>query len=300
LANTKSFLFCEVGVSAQIIDGKAVAARIQDELKQKIAARVAAGKPAPQLATVLVGTDPASEIYVRNKRLTCERIGMRSMPIHLPAFTNQATLLATVDRLNDDDDVDGILVQLPLPSQCNATDVIERIRPDKDVDGFHPYNLGRLAQRLPVLRPCTPYGVIELLKSCGESFHGKNATVVGASNIVGRPMALELLLAGATTTVCHRFTQPLEAEVSRADIVVVATGKPGLVKGAWIKPGATVIDVGMNRLPDGKLVGDVDFESVKTRAGAISPVPGGVGRMTVAMLVSNTVLAAERASAARP
>ncbi|HKY92354.1 MAG TPA: bifunctional methylenetetrahydrofolate dehydrogenase/methenyltetrahydrofolate cyclohydrolase FolD [Nevskiaceae bacterium] len=281
-------------MSAQIIDGKLVAARIQDELKEKIAARVAGGLPAPQLATVLVGEDPASQIYVRNKRLTCERIGVRSLPIHLSASTDQATLLATVDRLNDDDDVDGILVQLPLPAQCNATDVIERIRPDKDVDGFHPYNLGRLAQRLPVLRPCTPYGVIELLKSCGESFHGKNATVVGASNIVGRPMALELLLAGATTTVCHRFTKPLEAEVSRADIVVVATGKPGLVKGAWIKPGATVIDVGMNRLPDGKLCGDVEYAPAAERAAFITPVPGGVGPMTVTMLMANTLQAAER------
>ena len=281
-------------MSAQIIDGKLVAARIQDELKERIAARVAGGLPAPQLATVLVGEDPASQIYVRNKRLTCERIGVRSLPIHLSASTDQATLLATVDRLNDDDDVDGILVQLPLPAQCNATDVIERIRPDKDVDGFHPYNLGRLAQRLPVLRPCTPYGVIELLKSCGESFHGKNATVVGASNIVGRPMALELLLAGATTTVCHRFTKPLEAEVSRADIVVVATGKPGLVKGAWIKPGATVIDVGMNRLPDGKLCGDVEYAPAAERAAFITPVPGGVGPMTVTMLMANTLQAAER------
>ncbi len=280
-------------MSARLIDGKAVAQTIQQGLRTRIAERTARGLKAPALATVLVGEDPASQIYVRNKRRTCEALGIQSVPIHLDAGIDDAELLATVDRLNADDTVDGILVQLPLPRQLDATSVIERIRPDKDVDGFHPYNLGRLAQRLPTLRPCTPFGVIELLRSTGESFHGKRAVVVGASNIVGRPMGLELLLAGCTTTVCHRFTRDLGAEVARADIVVVAVGKPGLVRGEWIAPGATVIDVGMNRRADGSLCGDVEFEPAAERAAWITPVPGGVGPMTVTMLMSNTLKAAE-------
>jgi methylenetetrahydrofolate dehydrogenase (NADP+)/methenyltetrahydrofolate cyclohydrolase len=204
----------------------------------------------------------------------------------------QAQLLAEIDRLNADDGIDGILVQLPLPKQIDATTVIERIRPDKDVDGFHPYNLGRLAQRMPVLRPCTPFGVIELLKSTGETFHGKRALVVGASNHVGRPMALELLLAGATTTVAHRFTRDLDAEVARAELLVVAVGKPGFIRGEWVRPGATVVDIGINRLADGKVVGDVEFSAARERAAFITPVPGGVGPMTVAMLMQNTLSAA--------
>jgi methylenetetrahydrofolate dehydrogenase (NADP+)/methenyltetrahydrofolate cyclohydrolase len=210
----------------------------------------------------------------------------------------QAQLLAEIDRLNADDGIDGILVQLPLPKQIDATTVIERIRPDKDVDGFHPYNLGRLAQRMPVLRPCTPFGVIELLKSTGETFHGKRALVVGASNHVGRPMALELLLAGATTTVAHRFTRDLDAEVARAELLVVAVGKPGFIRGEWVRPGATVVDIGINRLADGKVVGDVEFSAARERAAFITPVPGGVGPMTVAMLMQNTLAAAERREAA--
>lgn len=279
-------------MSAQLIDGKSIADTLQSELKATVGKIVATGKRAPALATMLVGGDPASQVYVRNKRLACERIGIRSLPFHYGADISQAELLAEIDRLNADADVDGILVQLPLPAHIDATLVIERILPGKDVDGFHPYNLGRLAQRQPVLRPCTPFGVIELLRRSGESFYGRRAIVVGASNHVGRPMGLELLLAGATTTICHRFTRDLAAEVARAEIVVVAVGKPGFVKGEWIAPGATVVDVGINRLPDGKLCGDVEFEAARQRAAWITPVPGGVGPMTVTMLMHNTILAA--------
>lgn len=279
---------------AQLIDGKAVAATVQDRVRLAVQAHVATGRRAPALATVLVGADPASEVYVRNKRLACEKVGIRSVPLHLPANISEADLLAEVDRLNADPDIDGILVQMPLPPQISGVAVTERIAAHKDVDGFHPYNLGRLAQRLPVLRPCTPYGVIELLKSVGEPFKQRTAVVVGASNHVGRPMMLELMLAGATATCCHRFTADVPAEVARADILVVAVGKPGMVKGAWIKPGATVIDIGINRLDNGKLVGDCEFESARERAAYITPVPGGVGPMTVAMLMQNTLEAAQR------
>lgn len=285
-------------MSAQLIDGKAIARKLQDELRNRISERRARGLRAPALATILVGDDPASQIYVRNKRRTCEALGIRSVPVQLDATIDNAELLAHVDRLNADDEIDGVLVQLPLPKELDATTIIERIRPEKDVDGFHPYNLGRLAQRLPTLRPCTPYGVIELLRSTGVGFHGKRAVVVGASNIVGRPMALELLLAGCTTTVCHRFTRDLAAEVARAEIVVVAVGKPGLVRGDWIAPGAIVIDVGMNRLADGTLCGDVEFVGAAQRAAWITPVPGGVGPMTVTMLMSNTLAAADQRLAA--
>ncbi|WP_420466693.1 bifunctional methylenetetrahydrofolate dehydrogenase/methenyltetrahydrofolate cyclohydrolase FolD [Panacagrimonas sp.] len=280
-------------MSAQIIDGKAVAARLQRELGLAVKTRLEAGLRAPALATVLVGQDPASEIYVRNKRRTCAALGIRSVPVELAADVDLPALLAAVDALNDDDGIDGILVQLPLPKGIDATPVIERIRPDKDVDGFHPYNLGRLAQRQPVLRPCTPFGVIELLGSTGVDLHGLRATVVGASNIVGRPMALELLLAGCTTTVCHRFTRALDEEVARADVVIAAVGKPQMVRGDWIKPGAIVIDVGINRLPDGTLCGDVEFAAAAERAAWITPVPGGVGPMTVTMLMANTISAAQ-------
>lgn len=278
-------------MSAKIIDGKAVAARLCDSIQQQIAERGQRGLRAPCLATVLVGADPASEVYVRNKRRTCERVGIRSIPVELAADVSTEHLLARIDQLNDDDSVDGILVQLPLPAQVDTTAVIERIRPDKDVDGFHPYNIGRLAQRMPVLRPCTPAGIIELLRSVGEPFYGRNAVIVGASNIVGRPMSLELLLAGATVTVCHRFTDDLATHVGRAQIVVVAVGKPGLVRGEWIAPGATVIDVGINRQADGSLVGDVGFAAASERAAHITPVPGGVGPMTVAMLMKNSLQA---------
>jgi methylenetetrahydrofolate dehydrogenase (NADP+)/methenyltetrahydrofolate cyclohydrolase len=280
-------------LTAQLIDGKAVAAQVHARTRIGVDARLAAGRRAPALATILVGSDPASEVYVRNKRRACEDLGIRSLPMHFDSDISQAALLAEIDRLNADPSVDGILVQLPLPKHIESTPVIERIHPDKDVDGFHPYNLGRLAQRMPVLRPCTPFGVIELLKSVGEPFKGRTAVVVGASNHVGRPMMLELMLAGATATCCHRFTANVAAEVARADIVVVAIGKPGFVKGEWIRPGATVIDIGINRLDNGKLAGDVEFDVAKERAAFITPVPGGVGPMTVAMLMHNTLLAAD-------
>lgn len=279
-------------MAAQIIDGKAVAASVRERVRAGVAARVAAGRPAPALATVLIGEDPASHVYVRNKRKACEDVGIRSVPLQFDAGLAQAHLLAEIDRLNADPGIDGILVQLPLPKQIDTTQVIERIAPGKDVDGFHPYNLGRLAQRQPLLRPCTPYGVLELLKSTGEVFKGRTAVVVGASNHVGRPMMLELMLAGASAMCCHRFTKDVAAEVARAEILVVAVGKPEMVKGAWIRPGATVIDIGINRTADGKLVGDVQFEAARERAAYITPVPGGVGPMTVAMLMQNTLQAA--------
>jgi len=280
-------------MTAQLIDGKAVAAALQQGLRTRIEQRLARGQRAPALATVLVGADPASEIYVRNKRRTCEALGIRSLPIHLPSDVDQHRLLEQIDALNQDDSVDGILVQLPLPAHIDTTVVLERIAPAKDVDGFHPYNIGRLAQRIPRLRPCTPFGIIELLKHSGESFYGRRAVVVGASNIVGRPMALELLLAGATVTICHRFTRDLREEVGRAEILVAAVGKPAFIPGDWIAPGATVIDVGINRLDDGRICGDVDFEGAAQRAAWITPVPGGVGPMTVTMLMHNTLTAAE-------
>lgn len=279
---------------AQIIDGKTIATRIRDIIRERMNERLSHGKRAPGLAVILVGTNPASEVYVRNKRNACREAGILSVSHDLPSNTSQAQLLAIIDQLNDDPTVDGILVQLPLPAEIDVETVIERINPGKDVDGFHPYNVGRLAVRLPLLRPCTPYGVMKLLASTGEEIKGKHALVVGASNIVGRPMSLELLLAGCVVTTTHRFTPDLSADVRSADIVVVAAGKPGLVKGEWIKPGAIVIDVGMNRLPDGRLVGDVEYEPAAQRAGWITPVPGGVGPMTVAMLLENTLFAAEK------
>ncbi len=280
-------------MSATLIDGKAVAAGVLDEVSRRVAAERAGEGRAPCLATVIVGADPASAVYVRNKVEACRRVGIEARPHELPAETGEAELLRIIDGLNDDPTVDGILVQLPLPAPIDATAVIERIHPDKDVDGFHPFNVGRLMQRIPRLRPCTPYGVIELLRGIGESFYGRRAVIVGASNIVGRPMSMELLLAGSIITVTHRFTRSLADDVGSADILVVAAGKPGLVKGEWIKPGATVIDVGINRCADGKLRGDVEFEPARERAAWITPVPGGVGPMTVAMLMRNTLQAAE-------
>ncbi len=278
---------------SKLINGKEVAARVRGEIKQRVQEHIQSGRRPPGLAVVLVGENPASVVYVGSKRRGCEEVGIRSLAYDLPADTPQEKLLSLIDELNNNPDVDGILVQLPLPPQINPETVIERINPDKDVDGFHPYNIGRLAVRMPTLRSCTPYGVMKLLESTGEPVKGLHAVVVGASNVVGRPMALELLLAGCTVTVCHRFTTNLPEHVGKADILVVAVGKPGIVKGEWIKPGAMVIDVGMNRLPDGKLTGDVEFEAASQRAGWITPVPGGVGPMTVAMLLSNTLYAAE-------
>ncbi|WP_311064049.1 bifunctional methylenetetrahydrofolate dehydrogenase/methenyltetrahydrofolate cyclohydrolase FolD [Halomonas sp. DWK9] len=281
-------------MTAQLIDGKAIAANVRQRVAEKITARQQAGNRAPGLAVVVVGEDPASHVYVSNKHRACEQAGILSFQYALPATTTQEALETLVDELNADPKVDGILVQLPLPAHLDARPILERIRPDKDVDGFHPYNLGRLAQRLPSLRPCTPKGIMTMLAQSGIAVRGMDATIVGASNIVGRPMALELMLAGCTTTVCHRFTQDLAAHVSRADLVVVAVGKPGIVKGEWIKPGAVVIDVGINRQEDGTLIGDVDFTAAAERASYITPVPGGVGPMTVATLLENTLEAAER------
>jgi methylenetetrahydrofolate dehydrogenase (NADP+)/methenyltetrahydrofolate cyclohydrolase len=280
-------------MAAKIIDGKALAAGIKRQLRERVDARVAAGRRRPGLAVVQVGTHSASRVYVRNKRRACEEVGVESFAHDLPAETTEAGLFALIDRLNADPAVDGILVQLPLPSHIDSTRVIERIHPDKDVDGFHPYNIGRLTQRIPRLRPCTPYGVIQMLKSVGETFYGRHAVVVGVSNIVGRPMTLELLLAGATVTATHRFTKELAAHVGMAEILVVAAGKPGLVQGEWVREGATVIDVGINHLPDGRIVGDCDQEAVARRAAWLSPVPGGVGPMTIAMLLENTLTAVE-------
>ncbi len=280
-------------MTAQLIDGKAIAAQLRQQIAQRVAERREQGLRVPGLAVILVGTDPASQVYVAHKRKDCEEVGFLSQAHDLPADTTQEALLGMIDMLNDDPNIDGILVQLPLPAHLDASLLLERIRPDKDVDGFHPYNIGRLAQRMPMLRPCTPKGIITLLNSTGVNLYGMDAVVVGASNIVGRPMALELLLAGCTVTVTHRFTRDLAGHVAAADLVVVAAGKPGLVKGEWIKPGAIVIDVGINRQEDGKLVGDVVYETALPRAGWITPVPGGVGPMTRACLLENTLYAAE-------
>ena len=281
-------------MAARLIDGRQLAGEVKDAVRRAISSALVHGVRRPGLAVVKVGEDAASAVYVRNKRRACEELGIRSFAYDLPATASEHGLLTLIDELNQDARVDGILVQLPLPEQIAKTAVIERIDPAKDVDGFHPYNIGRLAQRIPLMRPCTPFGVIRLLESIGAPFKGQNAVVVGASNIVGRPMALELLLTGATATVCHRFTADLREHVSRADILIVAAGKPGLIAGDWIRPGSIVIDVGMNRLPDGHLVGDVEFAAASARAAWITPVPGGVGPMTVAMLMHNTLQAWRR------
>ncbi|MGR1182628.1 bifunctional methylenetetrahydrofolate dehydrogenase/methenyltetrahydrofolate cyclohydrolase FolD [Aeromonas veronii] len=278
-------------MSAKIIDGKQVAQTIRSQVAAQVQQRLAAGKRAPGLAVILVGADPASQVYVGSKRRACEEVGFLSRSYDLSATASQEELLALIDQLNADSHVDGILVQLPLPDHFDTTQVLERIQPDKDVDGFHPYNVGRLAQRIPALRPCTPKGIMTLIETTGVKTHGLHAVVVGASNIVGRPMTLELLLAGCTTTTCHRFTRDLEEQVHRADLLVVAVGKPNFIPGEWIKPGALVIDVGINRLADGSLVGDVEFETARSHASFITPVPGGVGPMTVASLMENTLIA---------
>jgi methylenetetrahydrofolate dehydrogenase (NADP+)/methenyltetrahydrofolate cyclohydrolase len=279
-------------MTARLIDGKALADRLLKDIKNQVDERLASGQRAPGLAVILLGDDPASSIYVRNKRLACEKSGVISISHDLPVSTSEADLLALIDRLNQDPAVDGILVQAPLPAHIDAEKVVERILPDKDVDGFHPYNVGRLAVRNPLLRSCTPYGVMRLLESTGETLRGKHAVVVGASNHVGRPMALELLLAGCTVTICHSATVDLPGHVAQADIVVAAVGRPEMVKGAWIKPGAIAIDIGINRLDDGRLAGDIEFKAALDTAGWITPVPGGVGPMTVATLLQNTLEAA--------
>jgi len=285
-------------MSARILDGKRIARELQEQLQLRVAARVDRGLPAPGLAVVLVGSDPASAVYVRNKRKACHQVGFRSFDHDLPAETTQAELFALIDRLNADPQVHGILVQSPLPEHIDEDALVDRIDPDKDVDGFQAVNVGRLALRRFGLRPCTPRGVMTLLGHTDRPVRGQHAVVVGVSNHVGRPLVLELMIAGCTTTSCHRFTRDLESFVRQADIVIVAVGKPGLVRGDWIKPGAVVIDVGINRLEDGRLVGDVEFAPAAERASWITPVPGGVGPMTVATLMENTLEAAE-AQAAR-
>ena len=280
-------------MTAQIIDGKQIATELRKSLKQRVDKRLAKGLRKPGLAVILVGNDPASEVYVRNKRKGCDEVGINSTAYDLDSSTTQEKLLSIIDELNEDPSIDGILVQFPVPEHIDTETVIERIRPDKDVDGFHPYNVGRLVTRKPVLRSCTPRGVMTLLESTGLPIRGQDAIIVGASNHVGRPMAMELLLAGSTVTVCHRFTKDLQTKVGQADIVVVAVGKAGIVNGEWIKPGAIVIDVGINRTEDGKLVGDVNFDAAQEKASWITPVPGGVGPMTVATLLQNTIDATE-------
>ncbi len=276
-------------MTAQLINGKTLATKIRADISAEISKRKQQGQRSPGLAVILMGDDPASTIYVRNKRQACDEVGIKSIYHHLPTSVDEHALIELVQQLNSDATVDGILLQLPLPSHIDDNKVLETIDPRKDVDGFHPYNLGRLAQRNPLLRPCTPLGVMLLLDHIKQSYKNKHAVIIGASNIVGRPMALELLLAGATITVCHRFTQDLPSFVNQADILVSAVGKPGIIKGDWIKPGATVIDVGINRLADGSITGDVEFDVAMKRAAWITPVPGGVGPMTIAMLLKNTL-----------
>lgn len=280
-------------MTAQLINGKEIAAKLRASLKAKVDEKLQAGKRAPGLAVILVGADPASEVYVRNKRKACEEVGIKSFSYDLPATTSQEELNALIDKCNANPEIDGILVQFPLPQGLDERVVIEKIAAHKDVDGFHPYNVGRLTQRIPLLRACTPKGVMTLLKETGVDLLGINAVIVGASNLVGRPMALELLLQGATVTVTHRFTKDLKSFVEKADLLIVACGKPKLVPGEWIKEGAVVIDVGINRLEDGSLCGDVGFDEAVKRASHITPVPGGVGPMTVATLMENTIEAYE-------
>ena len=274
---------------AKILDGKALSARMRESIGEEVAELTHKHGRAPGLAVILVGSDPASQVYVRNKKAACEKLGITSFAYDLAADTTQQHLLGLIGELNADPKVDGILMQLPVPDFIDPETLIEAIDPAKDVDGFHPYNVGRLAARQPALRSCTPYGCMKLLAETGIDCHGKEAVIVGASNIVGRPMALELLLAGATVTVTHKFTVDLQSHIERADIVIAAAGKQGLVKGDWIKQGAIVIDVGIHRQQDGTLTGDVEFDSASKRAGWITPVPGGVGPMTITMLLSNTV-----------
>lgn len=286
-------------MAAKVLDGKRIADTLLDDLASRISHRVESGKSRPGLAVVLIGADQASGVYVRNKRRACERVGIRAYDYDLPADTPDDTLCDLIDQLNADPHVHGILVQLPLPDGRDGTWLIDRINPDKDVDGFHPMNVGRLALRQFGLRPCTPRGITTLLAYTDRPVRGRNAVIVGVSNHVGRPMALELLIAGCTVTSCHKFTpvEVLESHVRQADILVVAVGKPAMIPGEWIKTGAVVIDVGINRLDDGRLCGDVEFQAASERASWITPVPGGVGPMTVATLMQNTLEACEAVDA---
>lgn len=280
-------------MTAEILDGKAAALRLRQSVAGGVARRTGTGGRAPGLAVILVGEDPASQVYVRKKRTQCEEVGIISRAYDLSAQTEEDTLLELVDSLNADPTIDGILVQLPLPPHMEARRVINRIDPAKDVDGFHPVNMGRLVLKLPGLRPCTPRGIMVLLDDAGISLAGRDAVILGQSNIVGRPMALELLNARCTVTVCHSRTRDLEAKVRRADVLVAAVGQPHFVPGEWVQDGAVVVDVGINRLESGKLTGDIDFETARERAGWITPVPGGIGPMTVATLLANTLEAAQ-------
>lgn len=279
-------------MSAQILDGKAIAAELRGKIKTQVDQLLAAGKPRPGLAVILVGENPASQVYVRNKKNACKEVGFNDFAYDLPESTSEVELLDLIAQLNNNPEVNGILVQLPLPSHIDDTKILENITPLKDVDGFHPYNVGRLATRTTQLAPCTPHGVMTMLAKTGIELRGLNAVVIGASNIVGVPMALELLNVRATVTICHSATKDLAEKVSQADLVVAGVGIPKLVKGDWIKEGAIVIDVGINRLDDGSLCGDVDFDAAKGKASWITPVPGGVGPMTIATLLENTLVAA--------
>ena len=276
-------------MKAQILDGKKIAATVKERIQAEVAERIKLGKKRPVLAVILIGSDPASQTYVNAKYKACELVGIQSESYNFPVTITELELSRLIDTLNHEQNVNGILVQLPLPEHIDKTKILEKIDPKKDVDGFHPYNLGRLCQRRPALRPCTPKGVMQLLAATGVNLLGKDAVIVGASEIVGRPMALELLMAGCTVSVTHRFTGNLAAKVAQADIVIVAVGKPNLVQGKWIKQGAIVIDVGITRMEDGSLCGDVEFSAAKERSAWITPVPGGVGPMTVACLLENTL-----------
>ncbi len=280
-------------MSAQIIDGKKISAEFRLKIKQEVDDRIASGLPAPGLAVILVGSDAASSVYVNKKVEACQEIGFISKKVDLDPNISQQALLDQINQFNNDSEIDGILVQLPLPKHLNPEQVLEAIQSNKDVDCFHPYNIGRLVQKTPTLRPCTPYGVMLMLQALDLSVEGLDCVIVGASNIVGRPMAMELLLDRATVTVCHSRTKNLKEHIQRADLVVVGVGIPEMVKGDWIKPGAIVIDVGINRLDNGKLVGDVEFEQAAEKASWITPVPGGVGPMTVATLMHNTLTASK-------
>lgn len=280
-------------MTARILDGNRIAAELRKQVANRVEARRETGLRPPGLAVVLVGDDPASEIYVRHKRKDCSEVGFKSDTHHLSAETSQEELLTVVDHLNANPAIDGILVQLPLPTHIDPTVVLEHISPRKDVDGYHPYNIGRLAIRQPTLRACTPKGIMHLLERTGVAIRGLDAVIVGASNHVGRPMGLELLLAGCTVTTAHKFSKDTRAHVVQADIVVSATGKPGLIRGDWIKEGAIVVDVGITRDEHGKIIGDVEFEAAAERASWITPVPGGVGPMTRVALLQNTLIAAE-------
>ncbi len=280
-------------MSAKILEGRALALQIQNQIAMRIQVLRQQGHRPPNLSVILLGDNPASQVYVHNKSLACQNVGIQCQVFREAATLSMHALLERIDSLNQDPLVDGILVQLPLPSHLDKALFVERIEPHKDVDGFHPYNLGRLAQKRPLMRPCTPFGIMSLLAHSEIVLQGLDATVVGVSDIVGRPMILELLMAECTVTACHQKTKTLEAAVRQAELLIVAAGSPGLIPGDWIKPGSIIIDVGMNRMDNGTLVGDVEFAEAKKRALWISPVPGGVGPMTVASLLKNTLCAYE-------